>query len=572
MTCSRPLNLPEETSIIIGPWFTNSRQAAALEKGEVVDHHWGDRDKLFSDNERLDTLYENVLSELAEHLNCRHGISRSIRYWRILIGPWLSMFIHILYDRWSQMRVSLELHREAVIVIPENRADFVCRDMREFLTLFSTDEWNDSIFRDLALMSNHPIMRVKGHSVEGIENGRVSQWSRGLITMLKELARSVQLRSQTKKVGRQNWVILGADVGQGFLQSILGNEYERLVSLPARSVSWRSTCKSASLKEPEPLKNFDSFENVLWAMIPRNIPKSYTSDYSKVQSEASSFPNRVAGILSANSHIPDDIIKHWVGEMVELGVPLYTVQHGGHFGIARRPWYELHDIAIADKFLTWGWNEDGFENLLPIGYSKVESPIRTKEVNSELRQILLVQLGVPRYAYWIHAFPLCASFEKYLSQQIRFVSKLSAHVMRNLLIRLNPNDYGWRVHDKWLTEFNDVKIDASPAANMSAILSQSRLVISTYNATMFLDTLYHNVPTVIFWDPEMFELREGAEQAFDRLLDVGVFFTDPDLACAHLNAVAADIEGWWFSEPVQDARRQFCNQFARRPSPINQNI
>ena len=566
VTCSRSLKLPEAELIIIGPWFVNSSQAATIKTATLVDYHWRDRAKLFRDNELLNQLYEEVLPKLADHLNSTHGVRRSVRYWRILIGPWLGLFIHILYDRWFQLRTSLSLHTDAAIAIPDSSKNFLCRDMREFLNLFATDEWNDSVLRDLAVMSNHDVMYVEENAIVETDDAPAYKRPRGLLALLKEIARNLQLKFQARKACSKNWVVLGSDIGEKFLQCSLAEDYGALIELPARSGTSAKSPTKVPMEDPGPLDNFDCFENVLRAMIPRYIPSSYTSEYDGIRSEAASLPKQVAGVLSSNSHIPDDVIKHWLGAMVEMEVPLYTVQHGGYFGIGRRPWYELHEIAIADKFLTWGWNEEGSKKILPVGYSKRESVMRTCAANSENRQILLVQLSVPRYSYWIQAFPVCASFEGYLDQQAKFAQHLSASVKKNLLIRLDPTDYGWGVRERWMREFSDLKIDANPATNFSNLVAQSRLVISTYNSTVFLQTLYHNVPTVIFWDPRLFELREAAAHSFDGLADVGIFFTDPDLACAHVNAAAEDIEGWWFSTPVQSARRKFCDQYVRRPA------
>ena len=37
----------------------------------------------------VDDLYEHILAELANKLNVIHEKRYSLRYWRILIGPWL---------------------------------------------------------------------------------------------------------------------------------------------------------------------------------------------------------------------------------------------------------------------------------------------------------------------------------------------------------------------------------------------------------------------------------------------------------------------------------------------------
>ena len=44
------------------------------------------------------------MPEIAVRLNQIHGVNHSVRYWRILIGPWLGFFIQALFDRWTMLK------------------------------------------------------------------------------------------------------------------------------------------------------------------------------------------------------------------------------------------------------------------------------------------------------------------------------------------------------------------------------------------------------------------------------------------------------------------------------------
>ena len=70
---------------------------------QVAPYHWDDRSKLYKDYLTLIELYEKILIELTEKLNSIHGVDYSIRYWRIIVGPWLMAFIPVVFDRWSSL-------------------------------------------------------------------------------------------------------------------------------------------------------------------------------------------------------------------------------------------------------------------------------------------------------------------------------------------------------------------------------------------------------------------------------------------------------------------------------------
>jgi putative transferase (TIGR04331 family) len=88
--------------LFIGEWCCLPDQSArwATLDAEVMPYHWDDRHKFHEDYPYLTNCYEEALLSLAGMLNAHHGTNHNARYWRILLGPWLYLFIHVLFDRW----------------------------------------------------------------------------------------------------------------------------------------------------------------------------------------------------------------------------------------------------------------------------------------------------------------------------------------------------------------------------------------------------------------------------------------------------------------------------------------
>ena len=100
-------------------------------------------------------LYENLLKDLANQLNSLHGTSWSIRYWRILIGPWLGYFTQMLFDRWLSIKHAVENYEiEETVVLTSNRENLIPNCMADFYRLFVTDEWNHIVYADI--LKNFP--------------------------------------------------------------------------------------------------------------------------------------------------------------------------------------------------------------------------------------------------------------------------------------------------------------------------------------------------------------------------------------------------------------------------------
>src|ERR1041385_3743176 len=94
---------PKDTPILfLGKWcclYDRKHEWVNLD-AEVVPYHWDDRAQYFRDSVHLQNVYEQMLGELKRMLNEFHGVQYSLRYWRILVGPWLYRLVQTLFDRW----------------------------------------------------------------------------------------------------------------------------------------------------------------------------------------------------------------------------------------------------------------------------------------------------------------------------------------------------------------------------------------------------------------------------------------------------------------------------------------
>ena len=66
-----------------------------------------------------------------------------------------------------------------------------------------------------------------------------------------------------------------------------------------------------------------------------------------------------------------------------------------------------------------------------------------------------------------------------------------------------------------------------------------------------------NVPTVIYWNPNHWELRETAIPYFEELKRVKVFHETPESAARHVAAIWHDVDAWWVSPEVGEVVDRF---------------
>ena len=146
---------------------------------------------------------------------------------------------------------------------------------------------------------------------------------------------------------------------------------------------------------------------------------------------------------------------------------------------------------------------------------------------------------------------------------------LPEHIRSALLVRLYREDYGWDQVKRWQDRCPDVLLDdAQGPSTMVDLLPQARVMIATYNSTTFLESFAMDVPTIIFWNPSHWELRETATPVYESLVEAEILHYSPTSAANKLSNIWNDVDSWWSSEPITIVRKGFCNSYNQSPPDL----
>jgi putative transferase (TIGR04331 family) len=556
--------------LFLGEWCKLHSRKAAWEKRDAItlDYHWEDRDKLYKDYVYLQNLYEDLLEETANNLNKLHGTCHSKKYWRILVGPWLNYFIHILYDRWSCIGRALQFNDELVAKTIEYRVDdLVPNDMEHFTKLMVSDDWNEKIYAELLVWSKLPIEKcVKLNNRSLINDGAVLRRHTIGLALRRILNRiSSVFCGETSYFLKSSYIPLWEKI---LIQIKLGQIPFLWFSSTLPRQEFSAAMRQWSIPDS---KGFDDFLSIVRIMIFRQIPIIYVEGYAKLNNIAASggWPTKPRLVFTDNSHISDDFFKSCVAKYVEIGCPLVIGQHGGGYGIMKWACNEEHEKNITDGYLTWGWTDIYSSNIRPLGVNQFNRKDfrRAKSWDG----LLLIEQSLPRYSYKSAAEPISTSFLKYIEEQFRFVDSLPPEIIKKTIVRLHRNDYGWSHRMRWQEKFPNLCIDDS-SSDLIMKMYGSKIVVSTYNGTSFLQSISLNIPTVIFWNPQQWELRDAAIPAFKALESAGIFHKTPEDAARHIASVWQNLGQWWNSSDVQLARQTFCRNYVHIPDNFNSEI
>ena len=545
--------------LLLGEWCKIYSQKHSYEhlEAETLSYHWDDRARLYSDYQYLDGIYEKYLDALSSKLNAIHTINQSHRFWRIVVGPWLRYFVEIFYDRYLSISAAADRGSVSDTLIVDTSRVTPPLDFPEFNNWYACDSHNHRLYSWL-------IERTSGlpfHKIS-VEPDLPSLKSR-------------------KKSGRDLIAVIISRVGHvmpakctqiSLLTTQLPVQQLSRLNTALRQFPWLAVPPIRLLQRPAPDSSLrsglvlqaanTSFEKLLDRAIAEHIPCAHVEAFETLRRRAlSAYPVRSDVIVTSAAETFDEAFKIWTGLQVDKGATFMMSQHGGSFGTCLWVSAEDHQVAISNRFYSWGWTDGKMPSVKPMPAFRlvgIEKRIRP----SDSGRILWSLVSCPRYSFRMLSLPVAGQFLSYIDEQFRLAGALPKEVRSKITVRLYPEKYGWDEEQRWRERFPDIQI-GDGGENMEKELSRCSLSISTYNATTFLQTMAANFPTIIFWNPRYWELRPSAQPYFDLLQQAGLFHSSPESAAAKVIEVATNIRQWWNGRAVQQARIEFCERFAR---------
>lgn len=551
---------PDEKILFLGEWCKRYNRKHVWSKldHETVPYHWDDRSRLFRDYQYLAGVYEQSLAALALRLDHLHGESRSTRYWRIIIGPWLRYFIEALYDRFLSLESAIESGKVTGAWLERSCAlGWVPADFQKFLMWSLDDPWNQYIYGRIASIRDMPGNKydalVDPPSTDAGDNCCDSE------SVLRRFAKSLLacVPSRLNRIVLVSSYLARGD--QARLQIALGQ-------VPYPVSPWLTA--ATEIPDLEMRRTLlgktatTQFGQLLEALIPEQIPIVYVEGYRDFLNRSlRTFPGNPQAMFTANAVSGNEAFKFWAACQCERGAKLYVSQHGGHNGTGLWSSFEDHEIRISDRYYTWGWkaNATGVP-CVPLSAGPL---IRAKRLlkSKPGGQILWVSMSLPRYAYQMYSVPVGPQMIAYFADQQKFAKSVDPKVLDLLLLRPYPHDYGWDAADRIRAELPLLKVYQGQTPLIDQ-LNQSRLFVGTYNSTTYLETLVADYPTIVYWNPAHWELRASAQAAFEDLRQAGILHDTPGSAAAKVNEIYRDPQSWWREQSVQQAKERFCAQFA----------
>jgi putative transferase (TIGR04331 family) len=227
--------------------------------------------------------------------------------------------------------------------------------------------------------------------------------------------------------------------------------------------------------------------------------------------------------------------------------PVAIHQHGGQFGLDEVHAGENVEVAAADRFYTYGWN-DSRPNV-----AALPTAMPASAGSSDHRRLLVMSLEVSDVIYRLQPFCLPEHAHACLASTRTFLAELGDGAGFSPVLRSGTREHA-------LIGASVSRDDPSVAGTVSA--SASGLVVHNYFGTSWLETLAMNMPTVCVVPPNVHRFREAARPLVDALRRHGIIHDDPREAARFVRGLAGDARAWWSQPDLQADRQRFVATYA----------
>ena len=565
-----------DTIFFLGKWCTRYDRQDDWKNLNylILPYPWDDRDAMHHASKYEEEICERLLKTMAEYMNETHGEKHTLDYWRVILLPWLVHYIYIMHERYLCLQLAYQRYPDLETICLHPDSFNTPRYYTDFILGSTDDPYNlqiySSILHALGIKSELREMPWDWASSVSISPPSESSAWMKLRIILRRTVQNIMLR----------WALGGkillADMYIPYTALLKITYLTKTSARPALLPSIDDISSLESSKYNSARKDLseiaistnDEFNRVLVKALPHHLPLIYLEGYDDCRRWVCEIQKRsqVRTYISSNALLTDEVFKFLYAQGKEDGAQGIAVQHGGCYGAAQYNPLERCERSVTDEFWSWGWG-GGEESVRPVPSLKLSFHLK-KRTNKNIKHnpyMLFVGNISPRYHYRTWSCPTAGQIENYLNWQIQFLSLLEPQSYNKLIFRPYIQDFGWGIRQRLLSSFQNLNL-SKPGQDYYEEMSGSSLIICDMNQTTLLESLAFNIPTIAFWDPNLWELRANAEEDFERLRQVNILHDSPEAAAKVVNTEWLNIESWWTQDEIQNERTRFVNKYALNSS------
>lgn len=530
------------------------------------------RDDFIEDVEFLDIKYEKYVLQIAEILNVKNNQNYNHSFWKKSLGLGFRRFIHLTYDSFKIHNANFHPEKFDFAVLSENNFITInnfelhreCFQHSEigFEQLFSI--YIKTFYSDI---ENIKYFKKEQKKISSVNKSLISK----SLNRLKNISPSkfiykilkLILRFKKPKVG-----LLGAFFDSKYRNILLSKSFGDINDIKVKE---NFNYSKIDINTREKLfKNFiieSDFDKFFLNALVYTFPTFFIEDYSKGH-------EYYLKQVSAQKKLSYIISESWLSSthisfFLALGKAHYNIKHiYNEHNYLSHPYLGNHlklVLEIVDIYYTVGWkSKNKYENIKQ-GASLFEFKI--PNIRKKKKQILYiaptpsVKLAEINAAYG----EIQENAIKYLNFKTIFFDNLNSIVYKDIIYRRYPLKETWMEFKDFSININKIHSVDDFSKTAKQMMKQAKLVIVDYLSTSHLESLIMDIPTVVFFNKNTYYLENDYINTYDELINAKIFHTSPTDAAIFVNEICDDVDKWWYSEKVQNARNKFLNENIGNP-------
>ena len=548
--------------LFLGEWCKKYDENLNNLNYEIVKPYgigYKNRDK---DISKAREIEKKIIPKLSNILNNTHNLNFSEKYWKILFYPWLRRYVEVMINRINNIMLCFDNYKISESTFFNDNYNLASKDSYEAILKYDDDVWNNILYKKI------------------IEKLNIHNFKKNIIDY------NYQLNSKKKFNLKKFLFFLLLDIFNFFTKLFYKNSgvyFDPYLSLKDKihlnfhlrqfPFLWNSS-RNLNFKQKYnnelrellrakiiQVKYTDKIEEIIFDMVFELIPMSLIESYQYINNISNKLflPNKPKFIATSNAFDYDELFKFWASFKIEKqNVKYIILQHGGNYGTHRYINPSVEELN-ADKFITWGWTISN-NNKYIRGFINKTKNLNLKKKSNPSKFVLITEDLHHRYWTYDSHFEYA---QKYQSIK-KFIENLPAPIKNNLLLRMHIADKksNFNMHDRLIKSFPNLNIEFSTNNYLSTI-SNSKIVIFDYDSTGILELLSLNFPFIAFLNNKTDHLRDSAKPFYNLLEKEGIIHYSVESAIFKINEIYENIDKWWKSDNVQQARNTFCKKFAR---------
>ncbi len=541
------------------PYSVPALAAAAGSGGPLRDAGALDRAARAANGEAL-----RLLTLWGGEANRQSGVHRSIAFWELALGPFLLLTAHMLSERQQRVLDLISLYGEEplrVELLPAG-VSFSFRNSVDFMVHGVQDRhFNHYVFSRL-VEALAPAGWELSYLPAPVLHTAGAEPSPSLKTRVKNRLRTLLW---AMPFPRQKGFSLWQSAILSF--AVLLNKNPD----PAPDIRFAEYCGS-------PVRWQFPAEDLIAACLPGALRGCFPQGVAELGALARSVREASGGINTVLPPLPAPPPAHGglramlplfsqsesyrlrLAAFREKGGRLFSIQHGANYG-------NLRNVGIIPfeysrhAFFSWGWEaHSGVPgNIRPMNHPSPAAIANThREAAAEL---ILVGTEMSTYTYRLKSRPLARSLVDYRAAKVSFIRALGEDMLPH--VRYRPYFAVAGGLDDAAFVQRHIPQAALCTGDLTEQMLRCRLLALDHYGTTMLMALAANVPVVAFWDSNQWGMTEDTEEAFAVLRHADILHDDAPAAAGHAVEIWDDVQGWWNTPEVQDARKFWLERFVR---------